>query len=335
LIVLVVSFVYQKKNENDTLKYLVGGFALVAAVIATCGLFQQLFAPASKYLSIYNFLTDRCEFGLLSDSLSIVTSWVVCTITAIANFYSIGYVKKRLSTFLFYINLFAVVTVLFSASGNLLQMFVFWEALTVVSYFLVMFNRREPGAAFKLLAIHKFGDIGFIISSIMIFYTFGSFNFAEINKFFVGNDVHLKKMEIASILMLISVCVKSAQIGSTSWLKDAMSAPMPAVALMHSSTLVTAGIFVLIRLQNLFECSELIQNVTIWIGMFGAVVYAIKTIFAAGIEAMFAYSTCSQVGLMLTSCGFSAYGAAEVLFVAHAFSKAALIFSMGDRKSVV
>jgi NADH-quinone oxidoreductase subunit L len=256
----------------------------------------------------------------------------VCTLTAIANFYSIGYVKKRLSVFLLYLNLFSLTTVLFAASGNLLQMFVFWEALTIVSYFLVAFGRRDFSreAAFKLLATHKFGDVGFIMAAIVIFHTFGSLSFTEINKFFVGNDVHLKRMEIASLLLLTSICVKSAQIGSTSWLKDAMSAPMPAAALMHSSTLLTAGIFIIIRLQNLFECSELIQNITIWMGMFGAIVYATKAIFATSIEAMFAYSTCSQVGLMLTACGFSAYGAAEVLFVAHAFSKAALIFAMGS-----
>ncbi|MDR1334643.1 MAG: hypothetical protein LBJ71_05485 [Holosporaceae bacterium] len=332
LVVLIVSFAYQKRSENDNLKYWVAALTLGTSVVATLVLLQQLSAPASKYLHIYNFLTNCCEFGLLSDSLSIVTAWVVCTITAIANFYSIGYVKKKLGDFLLYLNLFALTTVLFAASGNLLQMFIFWEALTIISYFLVAFNRKEFSleAAFKLLATHKFGDIGFIISAIIIFYTFESFSFAEINKFFVGNDAHLEKMEIASILMLISICVKSAQIGSTSWLKNAMAAPMPAAALMHSLTLPTAGIFIIIRLQNLFECSELIQNITIWIGMFGAVVYAIKAIFAINIEAMFTYSTCSQIGFTLAACGFSAYGAAEVLFVAHAFSKAALIFAMGS-----
>jgi NADH-quinone oxidoreductase subunit L len=211
-------------------------------------------------------------------------------------------------------------------------MFVFWEALTIISYFLVSFGNRDFSlkAAFNLVTIHKFGDIGFIIATVMILHVFGSLNFAEINKFFIGNDACLRKLEIISLIMLVSIFIKSAQIGATSWLKAVMRSQTPAIAMIHSSTLLTAGIFVIIRLQNLFECSEFIQNIIIWIGISCAIVYSVKAIFAADIEEMFTYSTCSQISLMITSCGFSAYGATEVLFVSHAFSKAALIFAIGS-----
>lgn len=333
LFVLAVNFVYQKKAENNGLKYLTVFSSALTAIVSAWILIRQLSAPISTYSHIYDFLgINRCEFGLVSDSLSIVSAWVVCTLTAIANFYSVGYVKKNLDDFLFCINLLSLVTVLFSASGNLLQMFVFWEALTIISYFLTAFGNRDSSmkAAFKLIATHKIGDIGFIIATVMIFSVFGSFNFSEINKIFAGNDVQLKKLEIISLIMLTSVFIKSAQIGSISWLKSTMRAPMPAAALIHSSALLTAGIIVIIRLQNLFECSESIQNIIVWIGILCTTVYSIKAIFAADIEEMFSCSTCSQVALMITACGFSAYGAAEILFVSHAFSKAALIFAMGS-----
>jgi NADH-quinone oxidoreductase subunit L len=332
LLVLSVNYVYQRKNENRNLKCLTTLLSLLTAIVASLSLIQQLSAPVAKHSHIYNFLSIKhCEFELLSDSLSIVSAWIVCTITAIANFYSTGYVKKNLADFLFCINLFSLTTVLFSASGNLLQMFVFWEALTIVSYLLTVGNRDfSLKSAFKLVVTHKFGDVGFIIATVMIFDTFGSFDFSEINKFFIGNDILLKKMEIISLIMLASILVKSAQIGSTSWLRNTMFAPLPAAALIHSATLPTAGIIVIIRLQNLFECSELIQNTVIRIGMFCMIVYSIKAIFAGSIEKMFAYSTCSQIGLMTAACGFSAYGAAEISFVSHAFSKAALIFAMGS-----
>jgi NADH-quinone oxidoreductase subunit L len=131
--------------------------------------------------------------------------------------------------------------------------------------------------------------------------------------------------------MSLSILVKSGQFGSTTWLKNAtFSAPIPASALIHSAALLTAGMFIIIRLQNLFECSELVQNIIISAGLFCAVIYSAKAIFSGAIQEIFAYSSCSQVGLMIAACGFSACGAALILFVSHAFSKSSLLFSTGS-----
>ncbi|MCR5225372.1 MAG: hypothetical protein K6C34_04780 [Alphaproteobacteria bacterium] len=218
----------------------------------------------------------------------------------------------------------------FISSGNLLQTYIFWELLSVVSYFLIAFDKKPESlhAAFRTITMHKFGDIGFIISMILIFNIFGSLNFSEITKNISSIDAN--KTSIATLAILISVFIKSAQIGATSWLKNAMKAPMPASALIHSSTLVTAGIFVLIRLHSLFDINSSAQTLIVLMGCSSALLCAIRAIFSDNIKLILAYSTCSQVGIMLIACGFSSYCAAVILFVAHAFTKSLLFFSSGS-----
>ncbi|MDR2157906.1 MAG: hypothetical protein LBO02_01155 [Holosporaceae bacterium] len=335
LIVLSISLIYRKNYEKDRLKYVVVSFSALTALVATFATISQLCAPAMEHLHFYNFVSLKntsCKLGILSDSLSIISAWVVCVITAIANCYSIGYVKKNLDVFLCRINSLSLAATLFASSGNLLQMYICGEAMAVASCFLVSFDNKDLSfaAALKMAFANKLGDVGLVISMTALFQVFGSLNLDEINKFFVGNDVYLRKLETIATIMSASIFIKSAQIGSTDWVKNSMRAPMPALALIHSSTLLTAGVFWMIRLPNLFECSESIQNIIIAVGLFCSVIYSIKAIFAADVEGIFAYSTSSQVGLMLSACGFSAYGAALILFVSHAFSKSLLLFSMGS-----
>ncbi|MDR0678204.1 MAG: hypothetical protein LBF44_01555 [Holosporaceae bacterium] len=334
LIVPLVCFIGDRKKSEKILQGAVF-LSVLTAIAVTFFMISQLISPISEYLSIYDFVTIknvRCEFGLLSDSLSIVSTWVICIITAIANCYSLGYVKKNLGNFLFRLNLLPPAAILFTASNNLLQMYVFWEILVIISYFLVAFNDKcfSSKTALEMFAHNKFGNIGFIISMAALFHVFGNLDFGEMNKFLIGNDAQLKKLEIIATIMLLSICIKSAQIISSNWIQNIMCAPMSASALVHSSTLLTAGVFLLIRLQSLFECSELIQNFTIIIGLFSAVMYSIKAIFSDSLHKIFAHSTCSQIGLMIMACGFSSYGAALILFVSHAFSKASLLFSTGS-----
>jgi NADH-quinone oxidoreductase subunit L len=207
-------------------------------------------------------------------------------------------------------------------------MYVLWEVSVIISYFLVTFDGKNSSlkSALKMMVNNKFGDIGFIISMAALFHVSGSLSFGE--KIFIGNDAQLGKLEIIALIMALSIFIKSSQIGN--WLKNAMCAPIPASALIHSSASLTAGLFLLIRLQNLFECSELIQNAIISVGLFSAIAYSTKAIFSDTLEEMFSHSTCSQIGLMMVACGFSSYGAALILFISHAFSKSSLLFSTGS-----
>ncbi|MDR1982443.1 MAG: hypothetical protein LBQ08_01430 [Holosporaceae bacterium] len=334
LIVLLVSFAGNQKKSEKIL-YSAVSLLVLTAVVTTFLMILQLTTPASEYLHIYDFVIIKnvhCEFGLLSDSLSIVSAWVTCTITAIANCYSLGHVKKNLGDFLIRLNLLSLITILLTASNNLLQMYVLWEISVIVAYFLIAFDDKcfSLKTALEMIALNKFGNIGFIISMAAVFHVFGALSFSEMNIFLIEIDDQLKKLEIIALIMASSIFIKSAQIGTTNWLQNTMCAPMSASVLIHSSTLLTAGVFLLIRLQSLFECSELIQNFIIIIGLFSAVVYSVKAIFSDSLRKIFAYSTCSQVGLMIAACGFSSYGAALILFVSHAFSKASLLFSAGS-----
>ncbi|MDR0555822.1 MAG: hypothetical protein LBG20_02330 [Holosporaceae bacterium] len=305
--------------------------AMLTASLATWILGDQLATPRSEYTFLWSF-TEQIpgEFGLLSDSLSIVAAWIVCVITAIANCYSIGYVKKNLAVFLLAMNALAMNTVLLAASANLLQMHIFWTVLTLLSYFLLTFNPR--GSPVKsstgIVSAHAFGDLGFTIAIIALFQIFGNFNFGE--KFFIGNDLQLRRLEFVALAILTSIFFKSAQLGSTRWLCQTPEASMPAQSLIHSATLLTAGIFPLIRLQNVFECSELVQNTMILGGLGSMTLYSIKAVFAEELSEILAYSSIAQVGALVVAGGFSAYGAMIIMYVSHAFSKSALIFSMGS-----
>lgn len=319
--------------RNEKAKYYIAGISCISAVIATMSFLAQIGIADSRYLILFKFFSINDfdnSIGILYDSLSVVVIWVTCTITAITNFYSIGYIPKKTNSFLRLINLFSLFMTLFISSENLLQSYVFWELLSVISYFLIAFDEKPESlrAAFRTITMHKFGDIGFIIAMIMIFNIFGSLNFIEIEKNI--SVAVADKITLITLILLVSIFIKSAQIGATSWLKNAMKAPMPASALIHSSTLVTAGIFVIIRLHALFNVAPSAQTIIIFVGCISALLCAIRAIFSDNIKLILAYSTCSQVGLMLVTCGFSAYCAAVILFVAHAFTKSLLFFSSGS-----
>lgn len=331
LLQIAVILISCVKAENA--KYYAVGFTLLPAVIATISFLAQIGVADSYFHNFAAFIPIDNKLNLLGiryDSLSIVVIWVTCTITSIANFYSIGYIQKNANPFLRLINLFALFMTLFISSENLLQMYAFWELLSIVSYFLIAFDEKPESlrAAFRVITMHKFGDIGFIAAMILIFQIFGSLNFTEIEKNIA--NITSDKTSLAAFCILVAIFIKSAQIGATSWLKNAMKAPMPASALIHSSTLVTAGIFIIIRLHALFDVHGAAQTAMIIVGMITAVACAIRAIFSNNVKLILAYSTCSQIGLMLMACGFSAYCAAMILFVAHAFTKSLMFFSAGS-----
>ncbi|MDR2107064.1 MAG: hypothetical protein LBO73_00865 [Holosporaceae bacterium] len=335
LTVAFVGLLAGKKTDDDKYDCLLMILSAFTAAVATFSLISQISAPISRYFSFFDFVAlknIRCGFGLLSDSLSIVSSWVICVATAIINCYSLGYMRKNSASFLFYLNLLSLTAILFVSSGNLLQMYIFWEALSVISGLLISSDEKNSSAesAVKTIAFHKFGDVGLLIATASLVRIFGSFDLNEINKFFVGNDSHLRKLEVTAIIAALSIFVKSLRIESTAGLKNTSDEPIPGVALMHSSTLMTAGVFLMIRLQSLFECSEFVQNTTAAIGLLCAVIYGVKAVFAGDVSEILLCSTRSQVGFMLAACGLSAYGAAVTLFVTHAFSKLSLILAVGS-----
>ncbi|MDR1551243.1 MAG: hypothetical protein LBS14_01000 [Holosporaceae bacterium] len=332
MITLLANLMWQLQAHREKWKYASIILSALTALAATWFMVQQWIAPHSEYAPFYSFLENpSCEFGLLSDSLSAIAAWVICTITAIANYYSTGYIRKNIAIFLTQINSLSLAAIMVATANNLLQLYAFWVILTVISCFLADFDKKKTSlkTISKMANLHLFGDIGFILSMAALFHMWGNLNFDE--NLFVGNDMQLKKFEFISLLMLLSVFVKFAQIGPSRWLEEAIwSMPIPATVLIHSVALLPAGTILIIRLQNLFECSEFIQHAIVWIGLLSTLFYSLRAVFAGSLQKILAYSTIAQAGSMTVACGFSAYGAAIALFVSHAFSKAALIFAIGS-----
>jgi NADH-quinone oxidoreductase subunit L len=335
LITIIVNAIYLRKNEIEKIKYCISGFALLSALIAVTVFIVQISNPVVFYKHLYNFMIiDEfdCSIGLLSDSLSITISSVSCIIAALVNFYSIGYVHRNISAFLLYINLFSFFSTLFIAANNLLQMYICLAILSVILYFLIVFDGKQKSLihGFKIIWLHKFGDIGLIISIIAIFLIFGSLDFDDINKFSIQNDIQMDLIETTAIIMLISIFIKSSQVGFTSSMIYISRLQIPAAAIVNSSIFFAFGIFAMIRLQSFFEFSDFIRNTIIILGAISAIYSAIKAMFSRDINKILAYSTSSQIGLMIVACGFSSYGAAIILFINHAFSKALLFFCAGS-----
>ena len=178
-------------------------------------------------------------------------------------------------------------------------------------------------AAFKAMAINKVGDVGLLIGIFLIFINFGSLCFSE----FIPNYYAI---EIITIFLLIGVVGKSAQIGLHMWLPDAMEGPTPVSALIHAATMVTAGVFLIIRLSPIFDLSPLSLIIIVIVGGLTSFFSACISLTQNDIKKIIAYSTCSQLGYMVTICGFSHYSSGLFHLLNHGFFKALLFLSAGS-----
>lgn len=338
LITLILGIILQQQNFVESEKYkkllhYVPMSSCITAIVSIVFFVMQIRNPSV----VYHNLCDLClskgitfSFGLLSDSLSITISCVVSIIVALSNFYSIGYIKKNTNTYLLYINALSLAMIIFVAANSLLQSYVALEFMVIIMYLISRSNKKNESIGSAIVFPHKWANVGFIVSMIVIMYTFQSVDFDDINKFSMQNDEQLSVLEFISIFMLLAVFVKTAQFGFSSWLQKTETFSIPLAAVVQSSTVAPCGIFLLIRLQTIFECSEFVQNITIIVGSFSAIFFAVKAMFSFNVNRILIYSTCSQIGLMIIACGFSAYGVAIILFVTHAFSKAILAFVIGS-----
>jgi NADH:ubiquinone oxidoreductase subunit 5 (subunit L)/multisubunit Na+/H+ antiporter MnhA subunit len=309
--------------------------SIIPAIVATAYLWRQSILPVVTYKHLYNFLefgNYSCSIGLLTDSISITVSCVVCFITMLLNFYSIGYVKKKVSAFLLHINLLSFITVMFIASNNLLQMCIFLLLLSVVTYFIsTLDNDADTSSkARQAVTLQYICDMGFVIVIAAVLCIFNTLTFEDINKHMAKSDAELMQLEIVAFVLLASILAKIVQVGSIFWKESQENLPIPAMAMINAVGLIPAGIFLLIRLPVLFECSESVQNTVIVAGTLVAIYYGAKSIFSSKVDDLCQNSVCSQVGLMLIMCGFSSYGSAIMLFVINAFSKTLMILAFGS-----
>jgi len=283
------------------------------------------------------------NWSIKVDALSSVMLVVVTLISSLVHIYSIGYMSDdpHKPRFMAYLSLFTFAMLTLVTSDNFLQLFFGWEGVGLCSYFLIGFWFKKDSAnaaAIKAFIVNRVGDFGFALGIFLIFYLFGTVNYDEvfqqvpqiISKELSFLGIHLKAIDLICILLFIGAMGKSAQIFLHTWLPDAMEGPTPVSALIHAATMVTAGVFLVVRCSPIFEYSPLTLNIITIIGMTTAFFAATIALVQTDIKKIIAYSTCSQLGYMFFAAGVGAYNVAMFHLFTHAFFKALLFLASGS-----
>ena len=287
--------------------------------------------------------TFKSNWSINIDPLSSIMLVVVTFISALVHVYSIGYMSHdpHKPRFMSYLSLFTFSMLALVVSDNFLQLFFGWEGVGLCSYLLIGFwYKRETAnnAAIKAFIVNRVGDFGLAIGIFIIFYYFGTINFNEVFQLapqlldkkilFFGLESNL--ITLTCIFLFIGAMGKSAQFLLHTWLPDAMEGPTPVSALIHAATMVTAGVFLVVRCSPLFELSQTALNLVTIVGMITAIFAASVALVQNDIKKIVAYSTCSQLGYMFFAAGVGAYHVAMFHLFTHAFFKALLFLGSGS-----
>lgn len=284
------------------------------------------------------------EIGFLVDPLSATMMVVVSFVSLMVHVYTIGYMRgdPGYQRFFSYIALFTFAMLMLCMSNNFLQLFFGWEAVGVVSYLLIGFwYERESAirASLKAFLVNRIGDFGFLLGVAAVLFYFDTLRYSEVfalapampgESVNVIGEVIWSVPSLICILLFIGAMGKSAQFPLHVWLPDSMEGPTPISALIHAATMVTAGIFMVARMSPLFELSETALTLVLVVGAITALSMGLLGIVQNDIKRVIAYSTLSQLGYMAVALGASAYAAAILHLVTHAFFKALLFLSAGS-----
>ncbi len=327
------------------------GLLFVSAILGCIILFQFASTPnpTANTIQIFTWIASgelRIPWALRFDMLSAVMVFVVTFCSAFIHLYSIGYMHgdPGVPRFFAYLSLFTFSMLMLVTADNFVQMFFGWEGVGVCSYFLIgyYFDRDSANAAsIKAFVVNRVGDFGFALGIFAVFMLFGSLDFGTVlpaAQALVGKQVAFAgvsvdgqyALTITCILLFIGAMGKSAQFLLHTWLPDAMEGPTPVSALIHAATMVTAGVFMVVRLSPMFEYApDALAMVTI-IGAITCFFAATVGLVQNDIKRVIAYSTCSQLGYMFFAAGVSAYPAAMFHLMTHAFFKALLFLGSGS-----
>jgi NADH-quinone oxidoreductase subunit L len=308
------------------------------AFIATLGVFRQFLAtegPLEEVLFTWAATTGfHVDAALYFDAVTAVMCLVVTGIGTLIHVYSVGYMHgdDGYARYFAYLNLFLFFMLVLVLGKNLVMMFIGWEGVGLASYLLIGFWFQDPAktaAGIKAFVVNRVGDTGFLLATFLIWTYAGTFDFQAINAYFSDTPPEAGIVFAIGLLLLIGACGKSAQIPLHVWLPDAMAGPTPVSALIHAATMVTAGVYLLARLSGLFLATESAMEVVAWLGAITALAGATMGVTQYNLKKVLAYSTMSQIGLMVMACGVGAFSAGMFHLYTHAFFKACLFLAAG------
>jgi NADH-quinone oxidoreductase subunit L len=330
--------VFLGKNAGKSIVGIVGTLSVAISFAATLYLFasagqEPIVIDLFDWISVQSF---DINFGFLIDPLSLIWLLFVTGIGSLIHLYSISYMHddEKMHSFFAYLNLFIFFMITLVIGSNLLVMFIGWEGVGLCSYLLIGFwykNQDYNDAAKKAFIMNRIGDLGFLIGIFIVGTMFNTLDFTTLKTAITSAaDINDLWIAIAALALFIGATGKSAQLPLYTWLPDAMAGPTPVSALIHAATMVTAGIFMLTRLNFLFDMAPSVQNIIAIVGATTALVAATIALVQNDIKKVLAYSTVSQLGLMFLALGLGAYEVAVFHVITHAFFKACLFLGSGS-----
>jgi NADH-quinone oxidoreductase subunit L len=300
--------------------------------------FKSLTLPYVERLATPWIATSvfHADFALSLDQLTIIMVLIVTGVGFLIHLYSVGYMahEEGFYRFFAYLNLFMFFMLTLVLSENFLLLFVGWEGVGLASYLLIGFYYQRDSAANagkKAFIVNRIGDFGFLLAMFLLIAHFGTLSFNEIfAQISQHPEWHGGFLTAIALLLVVGATGKSAQIPLYVWLPDAMEGPTPVSALIHAATMVTAGIYLVVRSHILFDRAPIALAVVAIIGAATAFFAATIGIVQTDIKRVLAYSTISQLGYMFMACGAAAYSAGIFHLLTHAFFKALLFLAAGS-----
>ncbi len=314
---------------------------LASFVIAVVAFFKLLNADGFTALtsSAWHWIdagSVSIDVAMVADRLSSVMLLVVTGVGFLIHVYSIGYMKgdPGFAKFFAYLNLFVFAMLILVLSSNLIGLFVGWEGVGLCSYLLIGFwyEKGWPAAAGqKAFVVNRIGDACFLVGSFLLVSVFGTLDLSDVAASVPAQlDAHAGRLALAALLLFGGACGKSAQFPLLTWLPDAMAGPTPVSALIHAATMVTAGVYLVVRLNPLFAAAPEVLTVIGTVGALTALIGASTALLQRDIKKVLAYSTVSQLGYMFLGLGSGAWAAAIFHLVTHAFFKGLLFLGAGS-----
>lgn len=321
----------------------VAGLVGCATVIAAFGLSVALWAGfpvggAPQTVHLFDWISVgslRIPFEYQLDQLSLTMLLLVTGVGSLIHIYSVGYMHDDpgFARFMAYLNLFVFSMLLLVLGANYGVMFVGWEGVGLCSYLLIGFwnkNQQYNDAAKKAFVVNRIGDLGFLLGIFLIFQQFGSITYTEVLPQAATMAKGAPIIVAITLLLFVGAMGKSAQLPLFTWLPDAMAGPTPVSALIHAATMVTAGIYMVIRSGALYALAPVTLEVVAWVGLLTALLGAAIGLAQTDIKKVLAYSTVSQLGLMFLGLGVLGFSSALFHVLTHAFFKALLFLGAGS-----
>lgn len=331
----IVSGFFGRKVGVSGAQFITCFSVIVTTILAVIAFFEVGFNNIPVSIELFRWIDSEwfnILWGFEFDSLTVSMLIPVLIISSLVHIYSISYMSNdpHVQRFFSYLSLFTFMMIILVTANNYLLMFVGWEGVGVCSYLLVSFWFTRIAAnqsSISAFLTNRVGDCFLTIGMFAILWSLGNLDYATV--FSLAPYINENVITIIGICLLIGAMAKSSQVGLHVWLPMAMEGPTPVSALIHAATMVTAGVYLLIRSSPLIEYSSTILLLCLWLGAITTVFSSLIGLFQQDIKKVIAYSTMSQLGMMVIAIGLSSYNVALFHLVNHAFYKGLLFLGAG------